>query len=144
MEVKYMSINRDSPMDAARRERSTVKVSIWANVNVRKWRCKICQEQTRLKVQDVNGKKTGWCNTCGTTFDISETTDVTTGDKKYVAKYGTASGQSHSFILSQKRKKRGELDQETADDLALFGFGTNDVRVTDARDFTYDSQGGRH
>jgi len=119
----------NSPYRDSKASRSKVNVDTWTNLGTSsKWRCKICFQQTRLQIKEVNNKKQGWCHSCNTTFDISEVRDVETGDKKYVAKYGTASGQSRSFILSKDRRKKStgsindNLSDEDREDLQNAGF----------------------
>jgi hypothetical protein len=94
--------------------------------------------------------KVGICKRgCGQTYPIEEGRDEE-GAKilvsKYVSKYGTASGKSHSFIISQKSKKKslkpGELiDNEKSDIQKAFG-ATDGVTIVDARESNYD--GGWH
>lgn len=141
-----MSINRDSPTDKYMRERSKIQATNLLNnssagSSVR--RCSICVEQYRLIPENGPDGKFLVCKQgCGKRYSM--TNDVgsdNTTNKKYVTRYGNASGTPSTYIISQgkKRKKPGELDDETASDLALFGYSSSGARIVEQETHTYQN-----
>ena len=143
-------INRDSPTGNYKRERYKINNLLFAGTSGTKISCPFCL-CFRLTLTIENGKRVGRCfSGCGQWFDLEKTVNEETGQsmlaptaKKYTTKFGTATGGSKTFILSQKSKrktlKKGQLSEEDKRDLNLLGSsGGEGVTKVDERSFTYD------
>src|SRR5438128_2707043 len=143
-----MSISNDNYDRNFRRERdSRTKINnlVFTSSNHgNKIHCRTCIEHWVMILKEIDGAKKWWCHGCNQTIPY-EKENVESSNKKYTSKFGTASGQSHSFIISKGKKKhrpRALSDDDKSNLAAAFGSSGEGATKVSEESHTYDSQGG--
>jgi hypothetical protein len=124
--------DRASPYYEHMQNKNKINICLWNTLNDSDRdfpRCDVCLERWRLEIiTSSDGKKQGKCiRGCGKVFDLEKVVNTETGNdmlvpQTYTNRYGVPPGKQHSFLISQKDKRKSTgLSKEDQKDLALLG-----------------------